>query len=252
MLSHSTFNVIVVLWILLAALLFPVLLLVRAPYGRHTTSGWGPMVSNRWGWVVMELPSLVLFITLILVGPVTKSTAVWIFFSLWVLHYTNRIFIFPFLIHTKGKKMPLMITFLAMFFNLMNAFINGYWLGYLYQYPKNWILQPQMITGILIFIAGFYINQRSDHTLIRLRSGGKTGYFIPGGGLFKYISCPNFFGEILEWTGFAIMTWSLPGASFAIWTAANLIPRALHHHSWYRETFEKYPSNRKAVFPGLL
>jgi len=105
---------------------------------------------------------------------------------------------------------------------------------------------------VLIFVAGAFINQRADHLLIHLRKPGETGYKVPRGFLFDYISCPNHFGEIVEWIGFAIMTWSLPGLSFAIWTAANLIPRALNHHEWYQETFDDYPKGRKAVIPSLV
>jgi steroid 5-alpha reductase family enzyme len=112
---------------------------------------------------------------------------------------------------------------------------------------------PRFIVGGIIFIAGFGINQAADKKLIGLRKDGKKGYFIPSGGLFNYISCPNFFGEIIEWSGFAIMAWNLPALSFAVWTAANLIPRALDHHKWYRSYFkEEYPESRKAVIPYLL
>ena len=85
-----------------------------------------------------------------------------------------------------------------------------------------------------------------------MRKPGETGYKIPKGGLFKYISCPNHFGEILEWIGFAIMCWNLAAFAFAIWTVANLIPRAVSHHKWYKENFENYPTKRKAVIPFLL
>jgi steroid 5-alpha reductase family enzyme len=105
---------------------------------------------------------------------------------------------------------------------------------------------------MIVFIAGFSVNQAADSKLISLRAGGAKGYFIPGGKLFKNVSCPNFLGEIIEWTGYAIMTWSLPGVSFAVWTAANLIPRALHHHKWYHDTFADYPAERKAIIPGVL
>lgn len=37
------------------------------------------------------------------------------------------------------------------------------------------------------------------------------GYKIPYGGMFEYVSCANFFGEIVEWVGFAMASWSLPG-----------------------------------------
>ena len=62
---------------------------------------------------------------------------------------------------------------------------------------------------------------------------------------------PNYFGELLEWTGWAIATWSLPGLAFAVWTAANLVPRARANHRWYQEKFPEYPRQRRAVLPGL-
>jgi hypothetical protein len=37
-----------------------------------------------------------------------------------------------------------------------------------------------------------------------------------------------------------------------VWTAANLIPRALGHHAWYRGHFADYPRARRAVIPFLL
>lgn len=150
--------------------------------------------------------------------------------------------------------MPVVIMLSAIFFNLMNAGLNGYWLGFSAPpYPADWMTDPRFIIGAIIFVAGFGINQAADKKLISLRKDGTKGYFIPNGGLFNYISCPNFFGEIIEWSGFAIMAWNLPALSFAVWTAANLIPRALDHHKWYKSYFkEEYPENRKAVVPFLL
>ena len=63
------------------------------------------------------------------------------------------------------------------------------------------------------------------------------------------MSCPNYLGEILEWTGWAIASWSLAGAAFAVYTAANLAPRAFAHHAWYRQQFQDYPARRKALVP---
>ena len=253
MISQELFFKIVYLWIILALVIFPLLLRINPPYGRYTDKRWGARINNRLGWTLMELPSLLFFTILFLSGDTVKEAPAWIFFSLWVIHYSNRIFIFPLRIRTKGKKMPLTIIFAGSLFNLMNAFLNGYWLGSLSPvYPVSWLYNPIFITGISIFVVGFILNQVSDTYLISLRAGGKTGYFIPRKGMFSYVSCPNFLGEIIQWTGFAIMTWSLPGLSFAIWTAANLIPRALHHHDWYRREFDDYPSRRKAVIPGIL
>ncbi len=252
-LSANTIEYIAVAWTIAAILLFPFLLKVTAPYGRHTSNKWGPMIDNRLGWMIYELPSLVIFVTLLLTGGRAFSSPLWVLFSLWTIHYVNRSIIFPLRTRTKGKKVPVIIVFSAIFFNLINASLNGYYLGWVGpEYPESWLTDPRFIIGGFIFITGFMINQMADKKLIGLRKGGKTGYFIPRGGLFNYISCPNFFGEIVEWTGFAIMAWNLPALSFAVWTAANLIPRALSHHKWYKEYFKDYPKNRKAVIPYLF
>ena len=48
--------------ILLAGATCLALLFVTAPYGRHRRPGWGPTVSNRVGWILMEMPAVALFI----------------------------------------------------------------------------------------------------------------------------------------------------------------------------------------------
>lgn len=254
MVNSSVIQYTAIVWLAIAVIIFPFLLKITPPYGRHSKNNWGPMVDNRLGWFLMEFPSLLIFILLILLGPNHPSTTVWVLFSLWTIHYINRSVIFPLRTKTKGKKMPVIIMLSAVFFNLINAGLNGYWLGFAAPpYPENWMTDPRFILGGIVFITGFAINQAADKKLIGLRKGGSKGYFIPKGGLFEYISCPNFSGEIIEWSGFALMAWNLPALSFAVWTAANLIPRALDHHKWYKSYFEQeYPKNRKAVLPFLL
>jgi hypothetical protein len=250
----TTIQYLAIAWILVAIITFPVLLKVTQPYGRHTGKNWGPMMDNRLGWILMEIPSLIIFSALVLLGPGDHSSPVWVLFGLWAIHYFNRSVIFPLRTRTSGKKMPVVIVLSAIFFNLVNASLNGYWLGFVAPpYPADWMTDPRFIIGALIFVTGFLINQLSDKKLIGLRKGGKTGYFIPRGGLFNYISCPNFFGEIVEWSGFAIMAWNFPALSFAVWTAANLIPRAIDHHKWYKGYFkDEYPKSRKAVIPFVI
>jgi len=63
------------------------------------------------------------------------------------------------------------------------------------------------------------------------------------------VASPNYFGEIVEWTGWALATWSLPGLAFALFTMANLVPRAHANRVWYIDTFPDYPRQRKRVIP---
>jgi protein-S-isoprenylcysteine O-methyltransferase Ste14 len=251
--SADIYFLILKVWIAFAIILYPLLLKVTAPYGRHTRKGWGPMIPNRLGWVVMELPSLVLFAVFFWYGPNTQNYITIIFFLLYTLHYTNRSLVFPFRTHTANKKMPLIIAVFAIFFNLVNGSMNGYYFGSITGgYGLDWIYDFRFIAGSLFFIIGAYINIRSDNILLALRKNSSNGYAIPSGGFFRYVSCPNFFGEILEWAGFALMTWSPAALAFAVWTVVNLIPRALDHHRWYRNRFNDYPPDRKAIIPYIL
>ena len=248
----TDFHIMIYIWIGIATLTFIVLIStrLRAPYGRHSTTTWGKMIENKWGWFWMELPAFLIFPLLVVLGPREKDLLTWLLISLWSLHYFHRTFIFPFRIKTKGKKMPLIIVGSAIFFNIINGFLIGYYLGFIG--PQDGTLFAwNVYIGIFIFLSGFIINQVSDSKLIGLRKTFK-GYKIPHGWLFEYISCPNLFGEIIEWIGFAIIAWNVPALAFAIWTFCNLVPRALNHHAWYHEHFDNYPKRRKAVFPYIL
>ncbi len=201
----------------------------------------------------MEIVSLAIFATLFLAGSAPKSAPMWIFAAFWAAHYTNRSLIFPWRVRTTGKTIPLAIVAAAVSFNAVNAGLNGYYLGSLAIYPVGGLSDPRFIVGAAAFLAGAAVNIWADEKLIALRTGGAaTDYIVPRGGLFELVSCPNLLGEIVEWSGFALMCWNLPALSFAIWTAANLIPRALSHHAWYRDHFGDYPPARRAVIPLLL
>lgn len=240
-------------WIALAVVTFFYLLFFNtAPYGRHSSTNWGPVVSNRAGWILMELPALLFFILFFFLQKPTLTVALISFFVLWVIHYTNRSLIFPFRIKTDGKVMPVIIMLSAVLFNTVNTYIVASHLGSNWEkYNTAWLYTPQFIIGFALFVIGFVINQYADYRLINLRKPGETGYKIPQGFLFNYVSCPNLMGELIEWTGFFVMTWSLPTFTFALWTFANLAPRAVAHHKWYQEKFENYPKERKAFIPFI-
>ncbi len=234
-------------------LAFGLSLRIRAPYGRHLSSGWGPTLSNRLGWFLMEIPVLLVFNGFFFGGTGPKTPVHWVFAGLFNLHYVYRALIFPFRLRTGSKRMPLAVTGMAIGFNLVNGYFLGYWLGNLaVGYDLSWFGDPRFLAGTVLFGSGLALNWWSDNRLINLRSPVQTGYRIPRGGMFERISCPNHFGEMVEWAGFALLTWSAPAAVFAAWTVLNVLPRSLAHHRWYREKFADYPKRRKAVFPGLL
>ncbi|RLE04090.1 MAG: 3-oxo-5-alpha-steroid 4-dehydrogenase [Candidatus Aminicenantes bacterium] len=249
-------------WIIYKSLLYAFLILaglaclaifhITVPYGRHTRQGWGPRVSNRLGWFLIEFPALLSFVVIFWLSPYRSGLPAFLFFILWVGHYVQRSLIYPLLIRTKARKVPLSIIILSVIFGNWNGYLNSRWLfAFSGGYPRSWVTDLRFILGCGLFIGGFILNVYSDHLLRRLRKPGENGYKIPRGGLFEYVSCANYFGEIIEWFGWALATWSLPGLAFAIWTVANLAPRARSHHRWYREHFPDYPPHRKALIPFI-
>lgn len=239
--------------LLLAAVTFVALLFVVAPYGgRHGRTGWGPTVPARVGWVVMEAPAALLFVVFYLLGSHRFEPVPLLFLALWLLHYVYRAFVYPFLMRS-GSRMPVLVMALAIGFNALNAWVNARWVSEYGMYPAAWLADPRfwLGLGLVLFAGGLTLNATSDRTLRRLRSDGG-GYRVPHGGGFRYVSSPNYLGEIVEWTGWAVMTWSLAGASFALYTIANLAPRAVANHRWYRETFPDYPRGRRAILPFVL
>ncbi|MCH9688314.1 MAG: 3-oxo-5-alpha-steroid 4-dehydrogenase [Deltaproteobacteria bacterium] len=227
--------------------------MVRAPYGRHYDgSGWGPRVPNWLGWIIMECPAVLLFLGVFALGDHRGQWVPLLLMGLWQLHYVHRTFVFPFRLHSRHRPMPLLIAGLGMTFNGLNAYVNARWISHLGHYADAWLLDPRLLIGVAVFATGYAINKRADRMLLALRKPGETGYKIPRGWLYELISCPNYLGEILEWVGWAIATWSLPGLAFALYTAANVGPRALANHRWYRDKFKDYPAHRKALVPFVL
>lgn len=234
-----------------AAVVFIVLFFISAPYGKFTRAGWGPVVKSKWAWMIMEFPSPVLM-TLFFLMSSQKNAARTIFLSLWLLHYIRRTFVYPFRQSGKDKPFPAVVLIMAFVFNCLNGYINGFGVFRLYNYADKWLSSWQFIAGISLFLGGFLINITSDAKLRSFRKQNAAAYIIPEGWLFSYISSPHYFGEIVEWGGWAMLTWSIPGVVFFIFTFANLFPRAIKSHIWYKNHFPDYPAGRKAIIPFIL
>jgi len=254
--THDTvYNIVLLVSFVLAIAVFVSLFFVVAPYGRHTRKGWGPTIGDKAGWIVMEAPSPLLLAAYYFWGR-PGTVAALVFLLMWETHYLYRAFLYPLRVRDSQNRMPLSVVAMGALFNVINAYLNGRYLFMLSDdYPLTWLIHPRFLLGLTLFALGMLINRRADRILLELRRSlrGERGatYQIPEGGLYRWISCPNYFGEIVEWIGWAVATWSWSGTAFAIWTAANLAPRARANHRWYLETMPDYPRERKALVPGV-
>lgn len=222
-----------------AIIVFIALYFVTAGYGVFYNKKWGPTVPNKLGWVLMESPVFVVMILLCVFSERSTNLVCLIFLILFEIHYFQRSFIFPFLIRGKSV-MPLSVILMGVVFNVLNALMQGGWIFYVSpenMYDVQWLVTPQFIIGTIIFFAGMIINIHSDYVIRHLRKLGDTRHYLPKKGMFKYVTSANYFGEFVEWLGFAILTWSLSGAVFALWTFANLAPRAAKIYDNYKKEF---------------
>jgi len=222
--------------------------------------GKGVKLGSKVGWVVMELPGLIVFPVVFFMGSRADQTVPLFFLAIWMIHYSNRALINPLLMRVQpGSTSSFSIGVVVA--GWITLFLHGYFnAAYLTEfgshYQVSWFADPRFQVGLAIYLIGFVLNIHSDAILRNLRSKhpapDEPRYKIPYGGAFRWVSCPQYLGEILSFTGFAVMTWNLGAVFVLAMTAGNLIPRAIYTHRWFRKNFDNYPPERRAIFPGLL
>jgi len=252
---------------------------VVAPFGKHSSSSsnssqrnWGPSLNPRIAWLIFESPNLLWSIY----AYIHRDKDVFdnnysnvILFSLFVVHYVNRCIVYPMRMTKGSSKVNLSVLSSAFLFCSINGFLQAYGCCRFHIYSPTNHTSVHFRIGVLLWLVGFIVNLQSDSILRNLRknkgnnttsteassstTSGTTRYKIPYGGLFEYVSCANFFGEIIEWLGYAIASSSITGWTFWFFVCGNLIPRGIAHHDWYKEKFkETYPKDRYAVIPFIL
>ncbi|KAJ0089166.1 hypothetical protein Patl1_31725 [Pistacia atlantica] len=228
---------------------------LQAPYGKHHRPGWGPTMSPPLAWFLMESPTLWLTFLIFPFGRNFNNPKSFILMSPFLLHYFHRTCIYPIRLYVNNTSQksgfPVTVALMAFGFNLLNAYLQARWVSHYkdYEGDDGRLFWWRFLIGLVIFIGGMWINIWSDKVLVGLKKQGG-GYKIPKGGWFELVSCPNYFGEIVEWFGWGVMTWSWAGFGFFLSTCANLVPRARANHKWYLDKFgEDYPKGRKAVIP---
>ena len=205
--------------------------------------------------MLMEAPTLIVMLYVLSTLNYEHKPVRILLASFFMVHYTQRTCIFPMLL--KGKSsMPLLIVLMGMLFNTVNALLIGLWIFYFSpaeMYDEHWLTDPRFIIGTVLFVTGMWVNIQSDAYIRSLRSNGDNKHYYPYRGLYRYITSANYFGELVEWLGFAVLTWSYAGCLFVFWTACNLVPRSHAIHKKYAESFPEELSryNPKRIIPFL-
>ena len=259
--GDPTYDTVLALAYGLVALVFIGAALTKSPYGRFASDKWGVNLSPRLGWFLMELPATLSFVYFYFRGRNRFEIVPLFFLLVWLIHYGNRGFVFPYLIRSpKGAKASFSITIVltGWLVTTLHGYLNAAYISDLgTHFTLDWLTDPRFLFGITLYYASFVLNIHSDAIIRNLRTvdeieRGEKAYRIPRGGLFRFVTNPSYLTEISAFTGFAIATWSLGATFILLITIANLVPRALQTHRWYREKFPDYPRNRRALIPFVF
>lgn len=234
---------------------------VPTPYGRFASARFGVSMDPRLGWFLMELPASIAFYVTYWQGPHRFEPFPLVVLFVWTCHYANRGFLMPLLMRVPegGKNgFGLMVVVIGWVVTSLHGYLSAAWVTRYHAEPGlAWLVDPRFVVGILVYYAGLAANLHADHVLRTLRSvdevrRGERVYRIPYGGLFAYVTNASYLAELVLWAGFALFTWSPAGVYIWAISAANLVPRAIATHRWYRERFSDYPRERRALIPFLF
>jgi protein-S-isoprenylcysteine O-methyltransferase Ste14 len=110
--------------------------------------------------------------------------------------------------------------------------------------------------SILLYLIGSWLNTYSEYTRYLWKSHDKNKGLLYTKGLFKYCMHINYFGDILLFIGFAMLTRHFSMGIIPLAMALNfiffIIPRLdTYLSNKYGEAFKKYAEKTKKFIPGI-
>jgi len=248
--GNTLYDTLLIVGFILAALVFLSARFGTAQYGgRFGKAGQGIKLSSKMGWIIMEIPALIFFPIFFFMGRNAMEVVPLFFLGVWIFHYMNRAIINPMMIREPaGSKgtFDISVIVLGWVTLILHSYLVARFISeYGTHYTPDWFSDPRFIIGLAIYAFGFTLNVYSDKILRNLRSKNPSPdeprYKIPYGGFFKWVSCPQYFAEIISFIGMAIMMWTLGMAFVIAITVGNLVPRARNAKRSFREFYKLTP-----------
>lgn len=221
------------------------------PYGKLSEGDGSCTVYLRPSWVAVHIiPGFVIFTVTYFTGLHFDSPINIAMYLLFTVHYLTR-GLLRLISRYSQNKITVWVPLTVLLTNTYFHYVNAEFVGSV-DYCSEYYYDPRFILGVILFMIGFVINRVSDIKLLFLRKSRRDrDYLIPNGILFYFISSPNYFGEGLQWLGWAVLTWSPAGLVWWLFLEALFLPRSRQAHIWYRNNFRNYPSHRKALLPFI-
>ena len=221
------------------------------PYGKNYTRGTSLLrceVRDRLAVILANLPGPVIFLYAQLYYP--NGDVLSVPSLVYLAHYAHRVLVYPWFRSRQSKPWPLES---VIYFAVTN-FIVGitFARALIFGGTKHPIWLQLILAGACVcfaICAGIH-----DYKLCSLRTAGDSGYQIPQGLLFKWVSGPNYLMELLEWTVYLFyLPFGFYMAVTGIWLLVNITGRAEANHDAYTKRLFKsrYPEDRCPYVPFI-
>ena len=220
------------------------------PYGKNYQRGKSYLkaeLPDRFAFILSNIGGPILFVLLKISWPNGNLLNIESF--LYIAHYIHRALIYPFFRSKFSKPWPLESFIYYTFANVCEGIIAA---------------RAQTFSGIernifikiilaIVIVACAVAAAIHDYRICALRTSTDTGYKIPQGLGFKWVSGPNYSFEILEWAFYCcFMGFNTSTCAFGMWHLVNLSGRAEATHRWYKSFFKsKLPADRTPYIPFI-
>lgn len=139
--------------------------------------------------------------------------------------------------------------------------LNGLFIGYFLFSPRY--MEPNLSPVVFKTLIGTFtiaeiMNFLCHLHLRNLRPAGTKVRGIPKGFGFDYVSCANYFWEVVAWASFAGLSKCVPAYIFLAATVFILTKWSKDRHRKYVKEFDGkegralYPRSRKALIPFII
>jgi len=216
---------------------------LRLPYSRFGT---GVGVDSRTGLALAYTTPIIIYVAFWIEGGAPQSPYHLVVLGAFLFHFIRRILEILF-VNSYSRPTPLRaLVPIALLYGgvaASSAFFQVHTSG---QSTSS----PTFVLGTVVFGLGELLNGYHHWLLARLRPPGVHTYFMPRGGLFGWVASPHYFGEILSFVGYAMMSDLLPVWGNALVVSTYLSSRANSTLKWYQGKMPRQiPTGWRRIVP---
>jgi very-long-chain enoyl-CoA reductase len=176
----------------------------------------------------------------------------YILFTMIFIHYLKRILESLFVHIFSRDTMPIKNLFINSFYYWVMFGLLGCSNLYTLSFSKSsHFLGSFRYLFIVSFLYSEFQNFRCHLHQKKLKEDNKGERGIPVEGMFYYVSCANYFWEIMAWLSFSVFSNHWTSYLFVVMSLFILSKWSMERHMNYIKTFSNYPRSRKALIPYI-